>query len=165
MNIKLMPILTGAVVLAAAATPFVEKAVTATPMQPLLAQATKQERERRFSNLNLTQEQREQIKKIHEETRQKIEAVLTPQQRERYTAALQSRRSEMQNGNRGLNSSSRGQGRPQNVLATLNLSKDQRSQIREIMESSRSQMNTILTDSQREQLQQNRGSRVRNRAQ
>ncbi|HEY9634503.1 MAG TPA: hypothetical protein V6D14_13910 [Coleofasciculaceae cyanobacterium] len=168
MKIKLITLLTGAVAFTLASTPFVVKSVAATPVQSLLAQATTPARLGTFTNLNLTTEQQDQIKKLHEETRQKIEAVLTPKQQEQYRSVLQNRRTQMRDRasgdrNSAPNSASLGERRQQNVLATLNLSKQQRDQIREIMQSSREQMKTILTDTQQEQLQQLRRSNMRNR--
>jgi Spy/CpxP family protein refolding chaperone len=164
-NIKLMAVLTGVVTIAFSATPFAVKAKTDTPTQPFLAQATIQSRQGQFANLNLTQEQTEQIRKLHEETRQKIEALLTPQQREQYKTTLENRRNPMRNGYGIPNSVLPSQGRQQNILATLNLSKQQKNQIRQIVQSSRTRLNTILTNEQRKQLQQFRDYQLRNRAQ
>jgi periplasmic protein CpxP/Spy len=164
-NIKLMAVLTGVLTIAFSATPFAVKAKTGTPTQPLLAQATIQARQGQFVNLNLTQEQTEQLRKIHEETRQKIEALLTPQQREQYKTTLENRRNPMRNGYGIPNSVLPSPGKRQNILTTLNLSKQQKNQIRQIVESSRTRLNTILTNEQRKQLQQFRDYRLRNRVQ
>jgi Spy/CpxP family protein refolding chaperone len=99
------------------------------------------------------------MRELQKDTRKQIEAVLTPTQREQYRTALQNRMRGMGNGSGNLNSSPmpRGGG-PQNLLGSLNLSQSQKYQIAQIMQSSRMQMNNILTDSQRAQLQQMQGS-------
>lgn len=165
MNLKLITVLTGVITIASSATPLAINAETAIPTPLLLAQATMQAQQGQFTNLNLSQEQIQQIWQIHAETGQKIEALLTPKQREQYTAALQNRRNQIRNGNETINSISPSQGRQQNILAILNLSKEQKSKIRQIVQSSRTRMNTILTNEQRKQLEQYRNFQLRNRVQ
>jgi Spy/CpxP family protein refolding chaperone len=64
----------------------------------------------------------------------------------------------LRDSNTNLNSSSMPRGGQQNMLSSLNLSQSQKSKIAQIMQSSRRQMDNILTDSQRAQLQQMQGS-------
>lgn len=193
MKLKLMPVLTGAIALASlAATPLIVKALPAAPGQPLLAQSLGQKqlgqggmggmggmRRGGGEGMNLTEDQRAQIKKIREQTQKDIRAVLTKEQRAQYDAAMQesrqSRQSAMQNRSGGANGgglrggmngnggglASRGQragggqmGGQQAILNSLNLSEDQQQEIQEIMKRQREQMQALLTDSQRQQLQQ-----------
>jgi len=155
MKLKLRSVLTGAVVLVVAATPFFIKPIQAAPGQRLLAQATTQSGQGRWANLNLTPDQETRLRQLHEQTRKKIEAVFTPQQLQQYRATLQNRRSGMRIANSEENSSSAQQTGRQNILATLNLTQEQKTKIQQILRDSRNQRNTILTDAQRSQLQQN----------
>jgi hypothetical protein len=193
MKLKLMPVLTGAIALASlAATPLIVKALPAAPGQPLLAQSLGQKqlgqggmggmggmRRGGGEGMNLTEDQRAQIKKIREQTQKDIRAVLTKEQRAQYDAAMQesrqSRQSAMQNRSGGANGGLRGgamngsgmnggmrnrqagggqMGGQQAILNSLNLSEDQQQEIQEIMKRQREQMQALLTDSQRQQLQQ-----------
>lgn len=187
MKLKLMPVLTGAIALASlAATPLIVKALPTAPGQPLLAQGLGQGQLGQRGGMrgggggmNLTEDQRAQIKKIREQTQKDIRAVLTKEQRAQYDAAMQesrqSRQSAMQNRSGGANGgglrggmngnggglASRGQragggqmGGQQAILNSLNLSEDQQQEIQEIMKRQREQMQALLTDSQRQQLQQ-----------
>lgn len=163
MKLKLIPLVTGAVLLAAVATPFALEAVQAAPgklvaqetTQPAAQPGTQQQRMGRQNSLNLTQEQKDQMRQLHQDTRQKIEAVLSSDQMAQYKAALESRRGGMQNGRGEMNSSAQrnGSGR-QNIFASLNLSQDQQTKIRDIMQASKTRMNSILSDTQRAQMQQ-----------
>lgn len=160
MKFKVMPLLTGAVLLTAIATPFTIKAVQAAPVNQLLAQyPTQSGNQQRMGGqnvLNLTQDQKDQLQQLHQDTKQKIESILSSEQLAQYKAALQNRRGGMRNGVGDSNSASDqryGNGR-QNIFASLNLSQDQQTKIREIMRASKTRMDSILTDSQRAQLQQ-----------
>lgn len=164
MKLKLKSVLTGAVVLVVAATSFVIKPIQAAPGQPLLAQATTQPGQGRWANLNLTPEQQTRLRQLHEQTRKKIEAVFTPQQLQQYRTALQNRRSGMRTANGDVNSSSAQQTGRQNILATLNLTQEQKTKIQQLLRDSRNQRNTILTDAQRSQLQQNWQAQMNNSA-
>ena len=165
MKLKLRSVLTGAVVVVVAATSFVIKPIQAAPGQQLLAQATTQPGQGRWANLNLTPEQQTRLRQLHEQTRKKIEAVFTPQQLQQYRTALQNRRSGMRTANGDVNSSSTQQTGRQNILATLNLTQEQKTKIQQILRDSRNQRNTILTDAQRSQLQKNWQAQMHNSAQ
>lgn len=149
MKLKLMPIITGAILLTAA-TPFAFKAVAAPGQQ--LAQTT-QQRSARQNQLNLTPEQKEQMRQLHQDTRKQIESLLSSDQLAKYKAAMQNRRGTMQNNSDEISGQSNGN-RRQNMLASLNLSQDQKAKMREIMQNSRTRMSSILTNEQRNQLQQ-----------
>ncbi len=165
MKLKLMPVLTGAVVIALTATPLVVKAAPIAPGQQLLAQAARQQRQGKFANLNLTQEQKDRMRQLRQETQREIEGVLTPQQLEQYKAAMQSRRGMMRNSNGNLANARQGQQRGrQNVFDSLNLSSSQKDRIQQIRQQSRDRMQSILTREQRDQLQQS-GRSMRNQDQ
>ncbi len=123
-----------------------------------------------FERLTLTDEQRTQLEAIREDTRNQVEAVLTDEQRQQANAAReqfenrraefagltpeerQARREEMR-GQRG------GPGGPSEPFAELNLTDTQREQISNIMENARAESENVLTDEQRQQLQEWRDSR------
>jgi periplasmic protein CpxP/Spy len=165
MKLKLMPVLTGAVVLALAATPLVAKAAPVTPGQQLLAQAARQPRQGNFANLNLTQDQKNRMQQLRQDTQREIETLLTPQQLERYNAAKQSRRGMMRNRGGDLAASGQGQRNGRSSMwDSLDLSSSQKAKIQEIRQRSRDRMMSILTDQQRQQLQQS-GNSMRNQNQ
>ncbi|HAA27469.1 MAG TPA: hypothetical protein DCE56_07025 [Cyanobacteria bacterium UBA8553] len=155
MKLKLMSVLTGAVVMALTATPLVVQAAPIEPEQQLLAQTARPQRQGKFRNLNLTQEQRDRMRQLRQETQRDIEAVLTQRQLEQYKAAKQSRRGMMRNSNGNLADSGRGQQRGrQNIFDSLNLSSSQKDRIQQIRQQSRNRMRSILTRAQQDQLQQ-----------
>ena len=154
MKFKVMSVLTGAVLVAATTTPLNVNAVQVLPGQHLLAQATPPQGQGKLADLNLTQDQKARMRQLHQETRQKIEAVLTQEQRRQYTAALQNPSRAVRNGNGDMNSFSVQRSGRRNVMASLNLTQEQKNKIRDLMQSARSRMNGILTEAQRTQLQQ-----------
>jgi Spy/CpxP family protein refolding chaperone len=85
-----MPFLVGAVALNLAATPFAVNAQANTFGQQLLAQGQGQ-RQGKFADLNLTQAQKDQMAAIRKDTRSQIDAILTPDQRDKFKAAMESR--------------------------------------------------------------------------
>jgi protein CpxP len=146
MKLKNLSVITAAILLSLAATPLAVKAETsAEPF--IIAQA--QEGYNRLEALGLSEEQKAQIAEIRKETHEQIKAVLTPQQREQLEAAkldgIQLRR---------------------NTLRSLNLTEEQKNEMRQIKESTQAQINTILTPEQQqqlEQLRQNKRQRLRQR--
>jgi Spy/CpxP family protein refolding chaperone len=91
--------------------------------------------------LNLTSAQKEQMLALRESTRQKIQAVLTPEQRRQYESATLA-------------------GIPRRqVMKSLNLTEAQKQEMRAIREQSRQQRLSILTPEQRAQLEQFRQNR------
>jgi Spy/CpxP family protein refolding chaperone len=144
MKLKLMPMLVGAIALTLAATPLAVKAQANTSGQLLIAQGEKQGP---WAALNLTQEQKDQMAQIRQETRSQIEAILTQEQRDKFKAAMESK-----------------QGR-RAAIAAMNLSDAQKTQMRAIKESAKSKIDAILTQEQRQQLQQMRQSRQQQRQQ
>lgn len=163
MNNKLISVLTGAVVLTIAAIPLAQTAVHAAPGEQLLAQARIERGQGKLGKLNLTKDQLAQMRQIHQQTRQEIENVLDRKQREQYKAAMENRQRGMRSRGVGAqNGSMRQQGGQQNILSELNLTSDQQTRIQEIMRSSRSRINAVLTDEQRREIQQNMRSGMRN---
>ncbi|MBD0344668.1 MAG: Spy/CpxP family protein refolding chaperone [Coleofasciculus sp. Co-bin14] len=137
MKIKLMPMLAGAVALSVVATPLIVQAQANTSTQPLLAQANRQDRQGKWDKLNLSEQQKEQLRQIQQETRAQMQALLTPEQQEQFNTAMQNR-----------------QGR--SGKTALNLSEEQKAQMRQIMEAKKSRMQAILTPAQQQQLEQMR---------
>lgn len=136
MKLKFMPMLVGAIAIALATTELAVNAKAASPSRILLAQA---QEPHGFQRLGLTQEQKAKISEIRQNTRSQIEAVLTPQQLEQLKTAMQdSRQSKRQ------------------AFSTLNLTQEQKTQMRQIRQSAKSQYEAVLTPEQRQQLQQSR---------
>jgi Spy/CpxP family protein refolding chaperone len=115
-----------------------------------------------FEQLNLSSEQKQALEQIRENSRRQIDAILTPEQRQKLEALKterESRRQEMANltpeqrqqlrRERRGTEASKGRG----PWTELNLSDTQRSQIRTIMEESRKQSLAVLNDQQRQQLE------------
>lgn len=93
----------------------------------------------RANRLNLTDAQKAQMKQIRDTIRQKIDAILTPEQRQLRDTARQNRQ------------------RP-----NLNLSDAQKAQIKSIREDAKRQMDAILTPEQRALRDQYRQQRQKN---
>ncbi|OUL19010.1 hypothetical protein [Nostoc sp. 106C] len=96
----------------------------------------------RIPDLNLTDTQKAKAKQIGEQTQAKILAVLNADQQEKFKAATQ-----------GQHES------PMRVLRSLNLSADQKQQIREIQRNQRQEFQAILTPEQQAKMKQHRESR------
>jgi len=147
---KFLHVLTGAVVLLSSIAPMLPAAaqVDSTPTTP------RQERlNRRGPQLNLTEAQKTEMKKIREATHAKVLAVLTPEQKAQLETLRQSApRSGRQPGQKP-------QGQPGQLargFQSLNLTEDQKAQIKAIREAGRQQVQAILTPEQRAQMEQMR---------
>lgn len=116
-----------------------EEATNSSPASTEVAQTSE-----RMSDLNLTDTQKAQMKQIREQTQAKILALLSSDQQKQFKAAAQ--------GNRES---------PMKVLRSLNLSAEQKQQIREIQRAQRQQTQAILTPEQQAKMKQYRGSRER----
>lgn len=137
-----MPMVAGAIAVALSATPMLVKAQDNTiPPVPGNFQEFQQKMAER---LNLTQEQQNQLKQIRENTRSQIEAVLTQEQLQKLQAAKQA------GGRRGNR---------RDVWASLNLTQEQKNKIKEIRQSTKQQMQAVLTPEQQAKLQQMRQNR------
>ncbi|PLZ95185.1 P pilus assembly/Cpx signaling pathway, periplasmic inhibitor/zinc-resistance associated protein [Fischerella thermalis CCMEE 5198] len=144
MTLKKLSLIAGAVVLSLTALPFAVQAQT-TPSPFLVAQVPQGKGP--LQSLGLTDAQKAQIAEIRRNTKAKMDAVLTPQQREQLANARQNRQNR------------------RNLKASLNLTEDQKAQMRQIMESQKSQIDAVLTPEQRQQLQQMRESKRSRRQQ
>lgn len=146
MKIKLMPMLAGVVALSAVIAPFTVNAQTNPSVQPLLAQA--QQRQGKKARLNLTDAQKQQMRQIKEDTRTKMQAILTPEQQQRLEALKQERQ--------GQNAQGQNRQGRRNWMAELNLSEEQKGQIQELMQQQKARMDAVLTAEQRQEMQQMR---------
>ncbi|MGB7441651.1 MAG: hypothetical protein WA919_11320 [Coleofasciculaceae cyanobacterium] len=99
----------------------------------------------KFSNLNLSTAQQEQLDQIRENTDSQIEAILSPEQQQQFQNMREQREQMRQ------------------AKKALNLTEEQREQMREIRRSAREQMQQVFTEEQRQQLSEMRGSRRGNR--
>lgn len=144
MKIKLMPMLAGAIVLGAAAIPFAVNAQANSSGQQLLAQAQQRQRqgkEGKWAKLNLTDAQKQEMRRIKEETRTQMQSILTPEQQATVQAAMQN-----------------GQGRNRQGWKEIkeSLTDAQKAQMRTLMEQQKARIEALLTDDQKQQLQQMR---------
>ncbi|HEY9652328.1 MAG TPA: hypothetical protein V6C95_16845 [Coleofasciculaceae cyanobacterium] len=148
MKRRFIPMLAGAIAVTLAAAPFVANAQAITPpAQRLLLAGGKGPGQGAWEQLNLTQQQKDQLAQIRQQTRSQIEALLTPEQRQQYQA--------LQENNQGRRGG----------LRSLNLTEEQKTQVRQIMESAKSQSQAVLTPEQQAQLQQMRQQRRQQRQQ
>ncbi|MBH8562352.1 P pilus assembly/Cpx signaling pathway, periplasmic inhibitor/zinc-resistance associated protein [Nostoc sp. CENA67] len=149
MKLKVLSLIAGAIALTLTATSFVVQAQTASSSPLLVAQTAKKQRGP-WKNLDLTDAQKAQIQQIRRNTRAQIEAVFTPEQKEKLKAAFEARRAQRQAGQRPTGQR---QG-PWKNFAELNLTQAQKDQIRQIRESSRQQIQAVLTPEQQAKLKQ-----------
>ncbi|MFH7028305.1 MAG: Spy/CpxP family protein refolding chaperone [Heteroscytonema crispum UTEX LB 1556] len=140
MKLKLMSILAGAIALSFAATPLMVNAQP-NPTAPLPGEASQPFK--KIEGLNLTQEQKDKMKEIRENTRAQIQGILTAEQQQQFQTAAQSGQRQ----------------RPRQVFASLNLTEQQKTQIRQIMQTSKQQMQAVLTPEQQQKVEQFRNNR------
>ncbi|AUB39224.1 Periplasmic protein refolding chaperone Spy/CpxP family [Nostoc flagelliforme CCNUN1] len=158
MKLKALSLLAGAftkcapcaLALTLTATSFAVNAQTAFPSPVLLAQTPQKERGL-WKELGLTDAQRTQIQAIKRDSRTKMEAVFTPEQKAKLEAAKQARQAERQ---AGQGQRQPGQRRGKGGYADLNLSEAQKTQIRQIQESKKQQIQAVLTPEQRQKMEQ-----------
>ncbi|WP_421656624.1 Spy/CpxP family protein refolding chaperone [Leptothermofonsia sp. ETS-13] len=137
---KKLFLLPGAIALILAATPGLPVFSQAVPPAP----ATRMEKW--GEKLNLTEEQKTQLKQIRASTRAQIEAVLTEEQKTQLQTARQQRQKLGKN------------------FSSLNLTDEQKSKIRAIRQEARKQMNAVLTAEQHQQLQRQREQKRQQRS-
>ncbi|MEH1975735.1 MAG: P pilus assembly/Cpx signaling pathway, periplasmic inhibitor/zinc-resistance associated protein [Nostoc sp.] len=159
MKLKVLSLVAGAIALTLTATSFAVHAQTASPSPVLLAQTPQKERGP-WKDLNLTDAQKSQIQAIRRDSRTKFDAVLTPEQKAKLEAAKQARQAERQarkaQGQTGQGQRQPGQhhgGRKGN-FADLNLTEAQKTQMRQIRESEKQQIQAVFTPEQRQKLEQ-----------
>lgn len=134
MKLKLMPVLAGAIALAAAVVPDSVAAQTSQPQQPAPNQAQTRPQ---LAGVEITPQQQDQLNKLRSDTRTQIESILTPQQREEFKTAMRTNQN------------------PQTAFSNLKLSNQQQTQLQGIMQSARARAEAILTPEQRQQIQKN----------
>jgi Spy/CpxP family protein refolding chaperone len=147
MNVKRFLLLPGALAIALS---------YAAPMLPVVAQTPTPpagQYQKRGVNLNLTDDQKAQLKQIRESSRSQIEAILTPEQK----AQLETAKQQRQAGQRGQKS--------RGMWAALNLTADQKAQIKAIRQDAKQKMDAVFTAEQRQQLEQARQQKRQNRQQ
>ncbi|MHC5829529.1 MAG: P pilus assembly/Cpx signaling pathway, periplasmic inhibitor/zinc-resistance associated protein, partial [Nostoc sp.] len=115
--------------------------------------------------MGLTDAQKTQIESIRRDSRTKMEAVFTPEQKAKLDAAKKAHRAEWEarkaQGQTGQGQRQPGQhhGRGKGDFADLNLSEAQKTEIRQIRESEKQQIQGVLTPEQRQKLEQLRQNR------
>lgn len=127
MKTKVFPLLSGVFALLLATSPII----------PLFTQTaladtgtTQHSRgEGKFTKLNLTDDQKAQLQKIHESTRQQLDGIFTSEQKEQMKTARQDHQK-----------------------PDLNLSEDQKEKINAVRTEAKTQIDAILTPEQRQQL-------------
>ena len=132
-----------ALALSLSATPFVVNAqqISQTPTE------VKPAHNGPFERLGLSEEQKNQIKEIRRNSRAQMDVVLTSEQKQQLQAAKQERQ--------GQPRQQRGQGeRPNKGFASLNLTPEQKTKMREIRESEKNQIQAILTPEQQQKFQE-----------
>ncbi len=146
MKIKLMPMLAGVIAVSVAATPLIVKAQANSSTQPVPTQSN-QRYQGKWDKLNLSDQQKAQLRQIHDETRTQREAVFTPQQLEQLKAARQNYQTRQAGQAR--------QGKD-SIMAALNLTDAQKAKLKEIKDAKKTRMQAVLTPEQQRQLQQMR---------
>ncbi|QFS49073.1 cpxP, periplasmic protein CpxP/Spy [Nostoc sphaeroides CCNUC1] len=139
-----------ALALTLSATSFAVNAQTASPSPVLLAQTPQKERGP-WKELGLTDAQKTQIQAIKRDSRTKMEAVFTPEQKAKLEAAKQARQAQRQAGQAQRQP---GQRQGKRGYADLNLSEAQKTQLRQIRESEKQQIQVVLTPEQRQKIEQ-----------
>ncbi len=142
MKLKSLSLIAGAIALTLTAIPFTVKAQTGSSSPLIVAQTPKKERGF-WQSLELTDTQKAQMQSIRNDTRAKMEAILTPEQKAKLAAAKQARQTQRQAGQR-----------PGKGWGELNLTEAQKTQMRQIKESSKQQMQAILTPEQQAKLKE-----------
>lgn len=137
MKIKALFFLPAALALAIGASPVIPSFTN-----PAVAGPGGMGRGMKFEQLNLTDAQKAQIQQIKQSTRQQMDAIFTPAQKEQRRLA-----------------------REQRQKPNLNLTEDQKAKLKAIRQSSKSQMEAVLTAEQKQKLQELRQQRRQSRQQ
>lgn len=147
MKLKTLSLVAGAIALTLTTIPFAVQAQPTSSSPLLLAQVPKKGP---WQELGLTDAQKNQIQTIRQNTRTQIEGILTPEQKAQLEAAKQERQAQRQ---AGQGQRQAGQ-RSRNKFADLNLTEQQKTQMRQVWESSKQQMQAVLTPEQQAKLKQ-----------
>jgi Spy/CpxP family protein refolding chaperone len=155
MKLKTLSLIAGTLALTLIATPFAVQAEQNNPSSP---QPGKEwQKKGQFQKLNLTPEQKVKMKEIGRSTRAQIEAVLTPEQKTKLQAAMAERKAQRQaQRQQGQGERQERRGKKGDIFASLNLTETQKNQIKQIRESSKQQMQAVLTPEQQAQMKQMR---------
>ncbi|KAF3883910.1 MULTISPECIES: Spy/CpxP family protein refolding chaperone [Nostocales] len=140
MKIKHLSLIAGAIALTLTATSWAVNAETLSSSPFVVAQEQPRDMKGKgpWAKLGLTDAQKTQLQEIRRNTREEIDKILTEEQRARLKNAMENR-----DGKRGGWRS---------VMNSLNLSDEQKTQIREVKRAQRTKMEAILTDEQKAQL-------------
>jgi Spy/CpxP family protein refolding chaperone len=154
MKLKTLSLIAGTLALTLIATPFAVQA----EQNPSSPQPSKEwQKKGQFQKLNLTPEQKVKMKEIGRSTRAQIEAVLTPEQKTKLQAAMAERKAQRQaQRQQGQGERQERRGKKGDIFASLNLTETQKNQIKQIRESSKQQMQAVLTPEQQAQMKQMR---------
>ncbi|MBS9389224.1 MAG: P pilus assembly/Cpx signaling pathway, periplasmic inhibitor/zinc-resistance associated protein [Dolichospermum sp. WA123] len=154
MKLKTLSLIAGTLALTLIATPFAVQA----EQNPSSPQPGKEwQKKGQFQKLNLTPEQKAKMKEIGRSTRAQIEAVLTPEQKTKLQAAMAERKAQRQaQRQQGQGERQERRGKKGDIFASLNLTETQKNQIKQIRESSKQQMQAVLTPEQQAKMKQMR---------
>ena len=152
MKIKLMPLFGGLLALSVASAPFILKAQAETPDQPAHTQKTRQHHGM-WDKLNLSDQQKSELKQIHNDIRNQIKAVFTPEQQAQLEAARQNRQANQANQANQAGQPHRGK---HSAMAALNLTDAQKAKIKAIKQEGKRRFEAVLTNAQKQQLEQMR---------
>ncbi|MEC4814641.1 MAG: P pilus assembly/Cpx signaling pathway, periplasmic inhibitor/zinc-resistance associated protein [Scytonema sp. PMC 1069.18] len=155
MKLRSLSIIAGAIALTLTATSLAVKAEPITSSPTVVAQQMRQKGKGMWQQLGLTEAQQEQIKIIRQNTRAEMDKILTDEQRAQLKTSMQNGGVQNRRNRRG-------------GFASLNLTDAQQTQMRQLMESQKTQIEAVLTPAQKaqlEQMKQERRSRHQNRGQ
>lgn len=138
MKLKSLSLIAGIISLSLAATPFLVKAQTTSNTSFKVAQEMPhQGKHHKFADaLGLTDEQKQKLKEIHEDTKAQKDKILTQAQRDAFKTAMKNHL-----------------GRKA-AFEAMNLSDQQKSDLKALMKSSRERMNAVLTTDQQAKLKE-----------
>ncbi|AFY44150.1 Spy/CpxP family protein refolding chaperone [Nostoc sp. PCC 7107] len=159
MKLKSLSLIAGAIALTLTTTSLAAKAQGLSHSPLLVAQAQKegqwQGKKGPWAELGLSDAQKTQIQQIQRNTRSQMENVLTPEQKAKLKASFEARSAERQaNQGQPRQPGQRAGRRGGKGFAELNLTEAQKTQMRQIRESSKQQIEAVLTPEQRTKLQQ-----------
>jgi periplasmic protein CpxP/Spy len=146
MKLKTLSLLAGAIALTLTVAPFAVQAQTTSSSPLLIAEGGG--KKGAWESLGLTEKQKADIQVIHRNTRTKIEGILTQEQKDKLKAAFAARQAQRPAGQQGPRQ--RGQG----PWKDLNLTEQQKAQMKQIRDSSKQQIEAILTPEQQAKLKQ-----------
>jgi protein CpxP len=127
MKFNKLSLIAGVIALSLTVTPFAANAQNTTSLSTIIAQEIEQGV---FKKLNLTDAQKTKIKQILENTQAEINKMLTPKQQQQLNTAIQNRE---------------GRGR-WSMFASLNLNEQQKTQLWQIWQSTKTRIEGVLTD-------------------